>query len=536
MYQNIGYRVKPEGMYIPECAKAVISRGENYPAQIAEYLLAVGGKRSNNRLRNIMLEDFFAAETDVVAPGTPFRNQVIHLFVKILAHAGYLRDAVPMIERVTNPVVTIDEVAMRITTQNLVYPTAADFGGEFATIGNLTAFSQRVIPELAYCVNDGILRRTVERLRLMVGHIGYKLRKNEAITQAERTFFMLYKNTEEGTPGFSEYATATPIRCAEQSDPLIFDAFRQACGVAEGGPFWRNFRIHAVGPMEQFIILSGFVPPRVTTRLGYSVPLGPFREPRYEILDDMPWTIQQQLDAMYDRTAYISTEGKAAAGYDSLLPVTTLNIGYPDKTDYGFILDDPGIKLRLVDDSDCSKIIWSYNSMFAERELNSQVASIDPGDFIAEVAWRKKDYGANAFSQLEVSEFGLADYSLVEDDFTNVADQELNEEIAVVDKTKAKSLKLLTVNMADYYLRRGSGMTRSMFASIVDPPRTYLEETDENALLFIAARLGLTRDDMIRFRRAISISHQAARWKRLTGKEMILDWKGLIAATTGYSF
>jgi hypothetical protein len=84
--------------------------------------------------------------------------------------------------------------------------------------------------------------------------------------------------------------------------------------------------------------------------------------------------------------------------------------------------------------------------------------------------------------------------------------------------------------MTDFYARQGLEYFRPAFAEHVIPPRMMFFKDDPRATQFISARLGLNNDQAFRNRLAITISHNYAAFKRITGNDGKFEIEAVIKA------
>lgn len=128
---------------------------------------------------------------------------------------------------------------------------------------------------------------------------------------------------------------------------------------------------------------------------------------------------------------------------------------------------------------------------------------------------------------LNLDQFVVADYmQSVKDREIKFTNDRIIEDIYHV--RSGNTLTKASVDMTDFYQRQGLRAFRPAFAEYLIPPRMWFFKPDDRASQFIASRLGLNNDQVFRNRLALTISHNAAVLKRVTGNDGRFDTEGVI--------
>jgi hypothetical protein len=361
---------------------------------------------------------------------------------------------------------------------------------------------------------------------------------------------MVYANVEKNAPGAAfgmpdELGRPVAIPAAQSADPLVTEAFALYQESTEAGPGIRFYQLFSNQNMESLIWYLGPYARTLPLSIGYAAAMGPFMEYRFTALDALAWTPQDQMTGIRDLfadTGIVSAApaqptdetGPPAAKRLSTeqtswkLNAPTRVCGNPWNDCTPSFIDFPNVSLRLTNEGDCSRYSWEYYSTWRQRIMTSE-AGATPDTLYVDLALSVDKSGEAQSEFLNLDSFNVADY----DESVKAREIKLPNDRIIEDVyfvRTGNSLQRTAVDMTDFYARQGVKAFRPAFAEFLIPPRMWFFKPDDRASAFIAARLGLNNDQMFRNRMAITISHNAAMLKRVTGNDGHFDTPGVIKA------
>jgi uncharacterized protein YigE (DUF2233 family) len=534
-YAKTGYRIVPPAVYMPLYAQKLLTSFENTLEEMVAGAIEKMG-RDNVRLTSLMPEAILQVNTPLLPTGSDQQRMMMHVLLKTLNAMGYIPEEIPLLAYRTDALLSIDECASHMCAARVKYYTREDVGGEYATLANLRQILPSQIKILAFAAVERAL--FVQRLRDMIGHIGWKIMNGASLTQNERTLFTAYCSTSEGQAGYSQFAKAQErIAAKEVSDPLVFEAFELYKTHTEAGPFFRFNQLLSDMNMERRTMYFGIVPLNVTSYTGVVEPFGPFRRPIMEAIETMKWSAADQMAGIADRADYFQRVIKGGERL-AMKPARIItnqaegSSGLPSVT-----LDPMDIELMLDNEADVAQFRWQYYSPWRQRMIGSGPNDLDLTDYLLDHGSQRAETGSTQIELSDVANVGFADFT-----HKSVADRKplqpltegrLFETIYLPDES-GRTLVEKRIDMTDLYVRKGEVMTQSAFGEVIQPPRSWYTAMDPAAVNFIAARQGLTMDEQKRFSLILSIAHNAARFTRLTGKAPGFSVKEYCANIGGY--
>jgi hypothetical protein len=545
-YQKIGYVVRPEGMYLPQFAEAIVkSLGEELESETALALKSIGGERTF--IGSLLIDDLLRLNSPKIRPGTELHEQFLTLTIKVLNKAGFLPEDVDYVDYVDDPLLSARDAVSRMLGSKIPWYTKADFGGEKATLLTLKSLLPIALREI----------RAVERLRsemynylrLTIGDIGYKILQGQAIDQSEKSMFLAYANTETGSPGealgLERSGKLEIITPSQDSNPLRLEAFSLFKQSVEPGPGTRFYRLVSNMNLESLLYYYGPYAPTLPLTLGYIRPVGPYSRLRLKRLMEPRWTDQDILAGIRDRYVDLPARMEAARPTEKMDPETARTLasnalswtmsapimvcGPFGKECARLFLDLPAVRLRIQDETNCAKYTWEYPSAWRQRLVMS-VAGGTEQMMYTDLAIQSASHFEASVGALNMDDFKLVRLgaSVEKRKIEYSGGGEIFETIHFVKR--AGELRTEEVDMTEFYSRGGVRSYRPAFAEFFMPPRYWYFQQDPNAISFIAARLGLTRDEIQRNELALTISHNDASISRLTGAIPPFNIKGLIKA------
>lgn len=548
-YRKLGYSPVPEGMYIPKEAESLHrTLGADAEPEIRECLKAVGSGR--RFLSGITLPDLLTMRSTKVTPGSALQKSLIILTAKVLYHAGYLSEDVPRVAYHDDPQLTAEEAVGHMLTKKLPWYAKENLGGDKATLEVLATHLPIIIRELRY--TEKLRGEYYSRLRAKVGDVGYKIAHGQPITQQEKSLILQFGAVTEGAPGHAlgfpkGVAAERPVAipAAETADPLVIEAFSLLGETTESGPGIRFLQMISNQNMEELVWYLGPYARTLPSSIGYAAALGPFMEYRMKETDSLTWTPQDQMTGIRDlfadtgivsRSRELKTKGTSAEAAQALNYITTQwrlsaptricgNAGAICSAEY---IDFPQVTLRLVDQANVAKFSWEYYSAWRQRVMTSE-AGATASTLYVDLALSAEKSGEAQADFLNIDQFAVADYeeSVKAREITASSDR-IVERIYYV--RSGSTLTAADVDMTDLYSRQGLKAFRPAFAEFLIPPRMWFFRPDDNAVQFVAARLGLNNDQVFRNRLALTISHNAAVLKRVTGHDGRFNTEAVIKA------
>jgi hypothetical protein len=548
-YRKPGYTTIPEGRFVPSEADSLVTPlQKELESELGKAIDSIGPK--NTYLDTLILPDLMRMKSDRLNPGTPEHKRAVYLTNLVLNHAGYMQERIERVTYVDSPMLNIEEVVGNMLTHRIPWLSKEQLGGEKANLTALKTMLPIIFREMQACAR--LRKEYYTFLRLKAGDIGYKLLHGQPIDQPEKTFFLLYGNTERGTPGealgLSEKnnpSKLVPIPAQQNSNPLAIEAFELYKKSVEPGPGLNYYRLISNRNWESLVYYYGPYARTLPLTTGYMQPFGDFLQLRLTRQDEKSWTDKDQLTGIRDRFSDLPTSTKAAitqlipsapvkaepfrdlpAGEIEWVMNAPIRVCGPPNCKTPAFLDLPEVRLRCSDETDISIFNWEYTSAMRQRII-SNLAGGSSDMMYTDIAMSVESHGAAIVDRLNIDEFSLVDLdqSVIARKLMN-ANAEIVEEIHFLKS--GNTLSSLPVNVTDLTSRGGVVGFRPAFAEFFYPPRNWYFIEDPRALEFITARLGLTRDQAIRNALPITISHNAAVLKRLTGSNPPFDIKELI--------
>jgi hypothetical protein len=383
---------------------------------------------------------------------------------------------------------------------------------------------------------------------------------NQPITQDEKTFFMLCADTSPGKPGaklsLSRDGKATPIPAVESGDPLTakyYDALKKS---VEPGPGIRFKILSSNTSITQLLFYHGPIAKSLTTTVGYMFQRGPFLELNLKPLDQRVWTPDDQITGIRDVTRELGVGLGAPAlsvppispsvepgATSSTMPAQekivrieplALRMNAPLKICgpqglpcLPFSMDLPMVNLRLTDESDCSKFSWYYWSQTHQKTITN-VTGATEDDVYVDLAIHNPQMGEGITSEVRLADLDLVMFhQSVTARKVELARERILEDIYFV---RGDGLEIMSVDMSEYYSQLGLVQFKPDYGEYLFPPRAWLMTPDNTAADYIISRIGLSRHYALRSYPAITMSHNAAVIKRLTGRESLFQLRQTLEA------
>jgi hypothetical protein len=256
-------------------------------------------------------------------------------------------------------------------------------------------------------------------------------------------------------------------------------------------------------------------------RSGYGAvkDYGPFRVFLTKPGPAISWTTELQLDAISSMASFFFN----TAGPSPLQLKVPITVFGDDVLKQAMIPDIPSIfKLRVADPL-TSRLTMYWHSSLRNRRID-QIANNSTMELaLIDLALANKDFGATQAPHTQLDDFGLC-Y------LTDTAEERVKQ---AKDHTETyllpngASVVERDINMTAAYYEQGETEILPAFGEMVRLPFSWFLQDAPNIVDYVAGIVGLLYDDKIRFSKVISMYHNCAVYKRITGQTCPFDIKSL---------
>lgn len=492
------------------------SFGSTLDADVAACIKSLGNEK-------VFLKNFFFERTLLLNhqklssdPELEFAFQVV--LIDFLNMVGYVDVAPAQFDYIVDPVYDADELIDLMIGTRLPVFKSSDLGGEYATIDSLMVFFPEVIRRTALCLNER--RFMIPRFRTWLGSIGHKLMttSSEQLSQAERSFLIVYKSTKRNTKGYISGQPETPIPPIENKDPLVVEVGALAVASTLSGPCTNHFKLISNTVLEQLVLYYGPHIAELKSHVGYIRRYGPFQMFDVTPEDSIPWLLESQITGISAMAANIAVR-------PTRQPAFTLRIPLPImfRNELGAVAmypDIPEFHLWLVNQRDISDISWDYMSKWRGRRISSESDGGTMDYAICDLAVQQKTAGGMQVEATELTGTGMC--WLTERAAAKVVpyDGDIMEEYIFPSDN---GLVLKSVNMAAYYARFGTTELLPAFSEFLELPVGWFVQPADRVVDYICATQGLTMLERVRYSSVIALCHNCARYTRLTKQKPPID-------------
>jgi len=509
-YRKIGIVKVPRSKYIPQFCNDILSAfGSTFDRDVADCILSLGNWRE-------FLKDFWFDRIlhlkHPVLDGNPelkFKMEVV--LADFLSMTGYIKLCPVQWDYVTDPTWPADDLITLMLGTRMPTWTAADLGGQFGQLSTLSNFFQEVIRRNALVIHERPMM--AERFRRWLGDIGFKLQhqRSGALSQAERSFLVVYSNTKKRSKGYIDVLPSTPIAPVENKEPLVHDVGALAVATCLAGPCTSHMKMVSNGILEQLVYYYGPHIPALKGYVGYYREYGPFKVFDVDPEDEIPWMLDSQLTGISAMAANIALKPGNIPPYTIRVP---LPITYSNKSGKIAMYPDlPDINLYLTDLRDISRFTWDYMSRWRGRRINSLNDGGTMDYLIADWAQETTAGGGINIDMMDLSQLGLCWYTPALGGLIQVYDGKISESYVLPGPT---GLVTRQVDMTAYYARFGKVEFLPPFAEFLQLPMSWFMTPADRVVDYIQSRESLTLLERIRFQQVISFCHNIARYERIT--------------------
>jgi len=523
-YQQTGFIKVPRALVLTEAAETIAKEFKTDLDREVARAIKTLGKSDNIRLSNFNFERLLTIEHVRFDANAKLKIAFLTLLADFLHETGYI-DVSPIVaDYNVDPVMQLEEVIEAILATRMPKFTATDMGGEFATIDTLAYWMPEVIRRLLLINNERT--NCIDRFRRWIGSLGFKLLKGEALAQAERTAFVMYSSTRQGTPGWYPGLESTPIRAIETGDVLVNEVGALYKAVTLAGPFTNHLKMISDQVRERLTFYLGLHTPELKMCRGSVRPYGPFEVYDLQPVETIPWSLEDQLTGITGVSAYFGGSKPASTAFSIHVPLMVAERN--ENGIVGVFPDDPGYRLILTNQGDVSDYEIEYLSKQRQRVINSRVNNATQELAIADAAFERKTLGACSVAATTLQDFGLM--TLTDRSSKKVSTYENDRIFETYLLPGPTGVRLVDVDVTAMSVLWGSIEALPAFAEFVQPPLKVFREPAPRVVEYVSAVVGLSLDERRRFEDVISIYHNCAKFKRMTGREAPIDQQQLAFA------
>jgi len=568
MYRNLGYYVdSPAQVLLPAARRLVAKYGSRFDTVFSDAFREAG--LSDRRfMKDLTRDDLIQLGKAQSFPvGSPELKDLLHLVYAIM-HASGWGDYRPAVIRYTeDPHMSLNDMLTEALADH-VAKGLADLGQMWPEKCNVECFRTHLASLIRRIATLWEHRPYIaEKLGRYIGDILYRMKTMDisptALDQWDRTLLILtVKEQKKGASAYfdrflkydrddsSAYSTALTITDARSSDPLIAPEIARLRSVCQPGPCLRYTRLLSNAEPRELIALMSPVLPDLPLATGYLIPVGPFHEMDLAVITRLSWGDAEQYAGYAENVVFPPLKDSTTP---TQLGFRTPAIAVTDQKDYALRLIYDWPTLELVNDTDDTlkpnlKVSWFSPAM--QRMVHDTDTSIN--SLILDLAVTHKELGETPVPMNNIQEIKFADLSHDELTGRRVTKKSLHAKTDDADDAPVlrarvfedvwhfEGGKLLkkkeNLDVTPLFTRLGNISFRPALARFFRPSRSWFLSTDQNAVDFICGRLGLNTYDATRSKLAISISHNVALYKRVTGvTDDPFDVEAVIKAMHGMS-
>jgi len=525
-YQRTGFVVKPRSIRILEAASAIMDAfKENLEKEVAKAVKSL--TRSDTiRLTELWFERLLAIEHPLLDSDAKLRKHFIVFLADLLQNAGYIDTCPVYVDYITNPIITEEEMVLRMLDSRMPKVTADDLGGEFAKVDTLMAYLPEVIRRTAFTLRES--ENMTNRFRKWIGSIGYKLINQQPISQHELTAFAMYNSNAPGTPGHVDGFPVTPITAVENGDTLVAEVGALYQNLSLPGPFTNHQQLVSDGIREKLTAYFGLHNPDLKLCTGYIQEFGPFDVMDLTPQEVVPWTLNDQLIGITSVASNFIGDRGTPSGLGMKVP---LIVAIPDDNGtVGVVPDDPRIQFVLTDERDISNFNFKFWDPDRGRWIDSLTNNSNMDLFMLSLASTNATVGACQIEKPTLEGFGMCELSPeARDKITDQHDQLEIKETFLLPNDQGRPEEM-EVNVTPMMGRLGVAIAQPAFSEFARLPLKWFMQEDPRIVEHVASVKGLDNAERIRYAPIISIYHNVARFERITGKKAPLETRRLAEA------
>lgn len=529
-YTKTGYIRVPRSRYIPQHCRDIMEHfGATLDTDISDVIKSLGHDR--DRLQSLILPNVFTITTPKLEANPDIKFKFMVVLIDFLNMTGYLNENITLVDYVTDPVLSADTLLDLMIGSRMPKFEAAELNGEWGMISTLRAYMPEVIRHTAVITQERKLM--ANRFREWIGNIGFKLLtgKSDKLSQAERSFLVVYGCTKPNTKGFIEGLPSNPIPPVENKFPLIEEVGQLAVASCLSGPCTNHLKLVSNAILQNCVYYYGPHIPEIKTQVGYVENRGPFIIFKMMAGDTIPWDIKHQITGLNAQAATITIAPDKMPPFTIIQPLPLIEIS---KSGAISLYEDlPELNLYLTDQNNVNKFFWDFPSNWQGRRLSSLNDGITIDIMLADVATHKALGGGMQVESTDLTSFGLSWFTDAAKAQIRTGEEEADQSGYFIEKfilPSPKGLILKPIDLTAHYAVLGKWEVLSPFAEYLEVATPWFLTPDDGVHQFVATSQGLTLEAQVRFKTVIALCHNVARYERITKRQCPLRWQDLARA------
>lgn len=513
-YQTVGFTPVPRQIVLPRAAQNIEAAfGTSLDVEVTKTIKSLG--KENVRLKNLWFERLLAIDHPKLNVDETLRVDFIMLLADYLKTCGYIDSMPTLVDYVISPLLTLDQSVDLMCSHFMPTYTAAEIGGDYATIDALTYKFATVIRDTSNVLN--YRRGIVDNIRLWLGDIGFRLLQRQSISQQERTAFVLYGNTLEGSFGWSRHVDSGPIPCAHTDTPLMREAAELYKSSTAPGPWTNHIRVISDGSLERLTVFIGHIVPTLTVFTGAKRIYNDFVHFEVTPHETISWSPEDQIVGITSDAQYFA-RANGGGMFQIRVP---LMVKLPQEITRSIIPDLDFLDITVLDPRDISKYKITFWSKWRERSVDSSVTNNTMELPLIDMAIQTRSIGGTQAPHVTLEGFGLC--RLMEAARKFVIDVDMSRVVETYLLPKDGGVEELPVDMTAYYARQGKIQLLPGFAEGLIVPTKWFATPQPAVVDYVSAVTGLLYDEKVRFADVISMYHNVARFERVTARTANFD-------------
>jgi hypothetical protein len=255
-------------------------------------------------------------------------------------------------------------------------------------------------------------------------------------------------------------------------------------------------------------------------------PYGPFEIYDLTPVETIPWSLEDQLTGITGQSAYFGSLKPLATSFSMHAPLMVAESNAQGLV--GVFPDDPGFRIVLTNQEDIALYEIEYMSKRRQRWINSRVNNATQELAIADAAFEKKALGACQVESTTLEGMGLLTLTdRAQEKVRTYQNDVINEDFLLPGPN---GVRVVQVDVTALSVLWGSVEALPAFAEFMRPPLKTFREPAPRVVEYVASVVGLTLDERRRYEDVISIYHNCAKFKRMTGRTAPIDQEQLAYA------
>jgi len=558
MYRNIGYYVASQASVIIPAAKQLLGAigASKIEREVAEAFRQTGYSDRRFMKDFTEMDPLQISKSDLFneAKGENYRNMLWMMYT-INAASGWGDHRPTKLKYTENPLMTLDEI-LADCLQDHLDKALQEIGAMWPEKTNMELYRTHLgalIKRIAHI--DAYRSFIADKLERYIGDLTYRMKIGEisanSLDQFDRTLLVhtIYKQTPDLLKWTDENGNSHTLNVRidqKDSDPLIAPEIARIKNVVKPGPWMRYTTLVSNADQRELMFLLSPVANELTTVTGYMVPIGPFFETHLDVAHRIPWGTAEQFSGFIENVQFPQPQTAAQRGYGFRNPAFRLQVLPPNPdpksgkqyTERWYQPATPSFDyptLDIINDSDAQgqpdlKFSW-YSPTKQVMVHTSAGATVNT--MLLDLALTNTQAGESAVDFLNIQDFkfvdltddSMADRRIVADAKTSFDDaphlrNRIYEDIFYFEGGKTLK-KMENVDVTFLTNKLGNVTFRPALSRFFIPSIAWFSQPDSTAVDFIIGKLGLGKYDAMRSKLAITMSHNAAVYKRVTGNEKV---------------